>query len=328
MASWGGGQPPAPPPRRLPTAPSAGPREESYRKVSQPGHPQRLPGGGPSARALSCPPALMTEVMPLPPPEQNGSAAQSGKTSETTATQSPWPLREPWRPLGGRWPQEEPGWAWSTLLSGMAGAGPAAREAAGAGAGPAPVLAGGGARGLHAPLCSTAHSGRTWPPLPRTPRSGRSLPTPGGDGALSPSEAHTLMAKTLPFVTGAFTCTSETWARSGRCFNESLVQRVAARRLAPPRTRSPSGEQQRGQGPRPGLGPQGQGPLCAHLSFLTSGADVTSARVLFVLMGVGRKFFTPEEKQQTHSCTLQFFIFPNGPLSPVGGWGLATGLSP
>lgn len=71
--------------------------------------------------------------------------------------------------------------------------------------------------GLQSHGCVVRGSGRYWPPtaLPVL------VPTPGGVGAFSSHKVLPSVAKTLSFVTVEFTCTSETWAISGRCFNEN-----------------------------------------------------------------------------------------------------------
>lgn len=157
-----------------------------------------------------------------------------------------------------------------------------------------------------------------WPPtaLPGL------VPTPGEVGAFSSHKALPSVAKTLSFLTGEFTCTSETWAICGRCFNENALALPPPYPFLPRRPHpSPSQKWQQVQeppiGPRPlgagsqklllpppfaGAGTQGQGlavPPCQSYSLLRC----TISTGIFCFNGCWKKMFHPRAKAAHTWCT-------------------------
>lgn len=127
---------------------------------------------------------------------------------------------------------------------------------------------------------------------------------------------------------GEFTCISERWTIRSRCFNVNTSVKGVT-----PSHPTPAQEWQWGQEPLAwGWQPERPPPhLCCWAGAQWAGPPVPGPHhahfrenmrpllaFVFVLMDVGRKFFIPEQKQQTHSCCTGVSIFLNCPHSPAG----------
>lgn len=138
------------------------------------------------------------------------------------------------------------------------------------------------------------------------------VPTPEGT-AFSSNKASPPVAKMPSFVYhGEFTCISERWTIRSRCFNVNTSVKGVT-----PSHPTPAQEWQWGQEPLAwGWQPERPPPhLCCWAGAQWAGPPVPGPHhahfrenmrpllaFVFVLMDVGRKFFIPEQKQQTHSC--------------------------
>lgn len=67
-----------------------------------------------------------------------------------------------------------------------------------------------------------------------------------------------------------------------------------------------------------GWGPMGRTPRARTSPHSLPGEHAASAGICVCVNDVGRKFFIPEQKQQTHSCCTGVSIFLNCPHSPAG----------